>query len=181
MRFSAAVLCCGIATGLAIAGVACDTDNDDDLGAEFMTPLVTPIDATGDGAVPDTPVAGAPRLTPDEGGSGGEGEADPTPFPDDAVVIEVEEVAETQFEPDEFTVGAGEEVNLVLVNNVPITHNLHVFDGDDGDAPTIVETELILGPGEVASETFTAPSEPGEYFFWCDVHATNMTGTMTVE
>jgi plastocyanin len=30
------------------------------------------------------------------------------------------------------------------------------------------------------SVTFTAPAQAGNFFFWCDVHATIMTGTLVV-
>ena len=32
-----------------------------------------------------------------------------------------------------------------------------------------------------ASVTFTTPSAPGDYFFWCDVHLAAMKGTLHVQ
>lgn len=160
---------------IALGVVACDEDDTDgDIGAERPSPMVTAIEGTGDR---ETPVAGAPRLTPGAGGDGGEA----TPFAEDATVIEAAESGETAFEPNEITVTAGEEVSVVFVNNAPVAHNIHFFAGEDETAETLAQSENILGPGESVGVTFTAPSEAGEYFFWCDVHTTNMTGTLIVE
>jgi plastocyanin len=37
----------------------------------------------------------------------------------------------------------------------------------------------VTGP-TTTTYTFTAPSTPGSYFFRCDVHPTQMTGTFVV-
>src|SRR5947199_70732 len=58
-------------------------------------------------------------------------------------------------------------------------HTSHVFDGKGATAPSLFATPLMKGPA-TATFTFTAPSKPGSYFFHCDVHPTQMTGTVTV-
>ena len=39
---------------------------------------------------------------------------------------------------------------------------------------------VVTGPDALESVTITTPEEPGDYYFWCDVHATTMEGTLTV-
>jgi plastocyanin len=76
---------------------------------------------------------------------------------------------------------AGANVTVTYTNNEPgVPHNWHVFNGPDSSAPTLAETQIITGPGTSDSATFTAPTQPGDYFFWCDVHPTIMTGTFVV-
>jgi azurin len=124
----------------------------------------------------------------------------------DAVVIEAND--QLQFSLNEFTVQAGEEVTVTLKNvgTLPketFGHNLVILqmgqdvaefanDGmtasdndyipaDAGDR--IVANTHLLGPGEEATITFTAPSEPGDYPFLCSFpgHYATMNGTMKVE
>ena len=40
--------------------------------------------------------------------------------------------------------------------------------------------ELTAGPGKL-TENFKAPSSPGNYFFRCDAHPDQMTGTFVVK
>lgn len=161
---------------LLAAGIGgCTEDDAGGLGGDVVRPPQgTAIDATGDR---ETPPAGAARLTPGAGG----GDVGPTPFADDATIIQSDDPGRTEFEPDNFRVAPGEDVSVVYVNNTPEGHSLHIFDGDTPDAETLAQTETMVGPGASASVEFTAPSQPGDYFFWCDVHTNLMTGTMTVE
>jgi plastocyanin len=66
-------------------------------------------------------------------------------------------------------------------DEIGVTHTWHVFNGPDSAAPTLAATQLITGPGATDSVTFTAPTQTGDYFFWCDVHPTIMTGTLTLQ
>jgi Copper binding proteins, plastocyanin/azurin family len=61
-----------------------------------------------------------------------------------------------------------------------VPHDWHVFNGPDSSAPTLATTQIITGPGTMASVSFTAPTQSGNYFFLCDVHPTIMTGTLVV-
>lgn len=125
---------------------------------------------------------------------------------DDAIVIEAND--QMQFSVNEFTVEAGEEVTIRLVNvgTLPketFGHNLVVLQmggdvaafanaamtakdneyipADAGDQ--VVANTIMLGPGEEDTITFTAPSEPGDYPFLCSFpgHYATMQGVMTVE
>jgi hypothetical protein len=79
------------------------------------------------------------------------------------------------------TAPAGADVTVTYTNNeAGVPHNWHVFDGPDSSSATLAATQIITGPGTMDSVTFTAPAQAGNFFFWCDVHATIMTGTLVV-
>ena len=87
-------------------------------------------------------------------------------------------VAATGFSPDSFEVKAGAPVTLGVSSTDEYTH---VFMFDD---PSLSAVAVGLGPQETRAITFNAPSEPGEYFFHCDVpgHAARgEVGKMTVK
>jgi plastocyanin len=85
------------------------------------------------------------------------------------------------FDTTTLSAPAGAQVTVTFTNNeVGIPHNWHVFNGPDSSAPTLAATQIITGPGTVDSVTFTAPTQVGSNFFWCDVHPTVMTGSFDV-
>lgn len=83
------------------------------------------------------------------------------------------------FEPTELSAEAGSEVMVRYTNNSTTPHNIHFFEGDDADAPSLGATTPEAGPNSVQTVSFTAPA-PGTYFFQCDVHPAQMTGELTV-
>jgi plastocyanin len=74
----------------------------------------------------------------------------------------------------------GAKVTVQYTNNSTLPHNWHLFNGPDANAPSIVETPEKSGPGDVETVQFTAPTQPGSYFYQCDVHPTVMTGHLVV-
>jgi plastocyanin len=85
------------------------------------------------------------------------------------------------FDTEMLTAIAGAPVSVTFTNNTPgVPHNWHLFDGSDSNAATLAATQIITGPGTTETVSFTAPTQPGDYFFWCDVHTTLMTGTFVV-
>jgi plastocyanin len=84
------------------------------------------------------------------------------------------------FDPTTLTAAAGSQVTVQYTNDSTLPHNWHVFNGADATAPSIAQTPVKTGPGDVASVTFAAPSQPGSYFYVCDVHPTIMTGHLVV-
>jgi plastocyanin len=59
-----------------------------------------------------------------------------------------------------------------------IPHNMAIFQGTDASGAVVFRGDLVTGPGAVDYHVdFPAP---GTYFFHCDVHPTQMTGTITV-
>ncbi len=101
---------------------------------------------------------------------------------------------EFTFVPDAITVKAGEEVTINFENTGTIPHSFAILKpgvtpeevagaSEDEQHEMLVLEMHELTAGESSAETFTAPSEPGEYTFICAVpgHAlAGMTGTLTV-
>jgi plastocyanin len=84
------------------------------------------------------------------------------------------------FQPAELTAPANTLVTVTYSNNTNLAHNIHFFDGSDQNAASLGATQVQTGPNAQDSVTFTTPSQPGDYFFWCDVHQSAMTGTLHV-
>ncbi|WP_292367052.1 PQQ-binding-like beta-propeller repeat protein [Methanoculleus sp. UBA208] len=83
------------------------------------------------------------------------------------------------FDTDTITVPAGAEVTMVFDNqDGGIPHNVAVYNSP-ARAEEIFVGEIITGPAEI-TYTFTAPEEPGTYYFQCDVHP-SMNGDFIVE
>ena len=83
-----------------------------------------------------------------------------------------------EFTPSTITVAPGETVEVQLVNEGSAPHNIE-FELPQGE----VELDQNVQPGNARTLTFTAPSEPGEYRFYCPVgnHAERgMVGTLIV-
>jgi uncharacterized cupredoxin-like copper-binding protein len=79
-----------------------------------------------------------------------------------------------QFQPNQFTIPAGEEITFKSSNNGAVVHNFVIMKlgtsagdfFDDEDAPNVYwETEIV--PGGSTNTTFTAPSDPGDYEVIC--------------
>lgn len=84
------------------------------------------------------------------------------------------------FDTDTITVPAGAEVTVNFDNeDNGIPHNFAVYT-DSSASQSIFVGDTITGP-ETTTYTFTAPSEPGTYFFRCDIHPQQMTGDFIVQ
>jgi plastocyanin len=92
-------------------------------------------------------------------------------------------MSDFQFQPNQFTVPAGQEISFSSTNNGAVVHNFVIMKlgtnagdfFDEEDAPNIYwETELQ--PGSSIGTTFTAPSEPGEYEVICRTEGHIMSG-----
>jgi uncharacterized cupredoxin-like copper-binding protein len=94
------------------------------------------------------------------------------------------------FTPDSYTVPAGKEITLNAVNNGAVQHEFVIFKlganagdkfGDEDEANIYWEVEVL--PGESKTVTFTAPTEPGEYYLTCGIPGhleAGMNGKLTV-
>jgi len=94
------------------------------------------------------------------------------------------------FEPNEFTVPAGQVITVNATNNGAVEHEFVVFKlgmdagesfGDEDEDNIYWEVEVF--PGETSTTTFTAPSEPGEYYVTCGIEGhleAGMVGKLTV-
>lgn len=95
-----------------------------------------------------------------------------------------------QFQPNQFTVPASQEISFRSSNNGAVVHNFVIMKlgtsagpmFDEEDVPNVYwEAELV--PGASTETSFTAPTEPGEYQIVCRTEghiASGMTGTLTV-
>jgi len=85
------------------------------------------------------------------------------------------------FNPAEITVAAGSTVTVNYMNNSNLPHNVDFFNGPDNNSPSLAKSDVGTGPNNAQTVTFTAPTQPGDYFFWCDVHTTTMKGIYHVQ
>jgi plastocyanin len=88
--------------------------------------------------------------------------------------------APLSFDTTTLTAAAGAQVTVQYTNDSSLPHNWHLFDGADANAPSLAQTPIKSGPGDVETVQFTAPTQPGSYFYQCDVHPTMMTGQLVV-
>jgi len=84
------------------------------------------------------------------------------------------------FDKTTLTVPAGSQININFDNkDEGIPHNFAVYT-DSTATQSIFAGQIITGPA-TTTYTFTAPSQPGTYFFRCDVHPTTMIGDFIVQ
>jgi len=85
-------------------------------------------------------------------------------------------MSDYKFTPDAITVPAGETITLNVTNKGFVSHKFVIFKlgttagksfGNE-DAANIYWAFEVL-PGHADSDSFTAPSEPGEYFVTCAI------------
>ena len=95
-----------------------------------------------------------------------------------------------QFQPNQFTVPAGQEITFNSSNNGAVVHNFVIMKKgttagpffDDEDVPNVY-WEVEIQPGGSVDTTFTAPTEPGDYEVVCRTEghiASGMTAKLTV-
>lgn len=75
-------------------------------------------------------------------------------------------------------VQTGEEVSFIFENKDNVTHNFAVYETQDAKQ-VIFRGDALSGPGTI-TYTFTAPDEPGSYYFQCDYHPSTMNGRFIV-
>jgi plastocyanin len=85
---------------------------------------------------------------------------------------------EFSFDQQQITVPAGGQVTIDFRNQGQQPHNFSVYTNQT--AADAIFQGPITNPGATATYTFQAP-DPGEYFFRCDVHPAQMTGTFVVQ
>jgi cytochrome c oxidase subunit 2 len=102
------------------------------------------------------------------------GETPPPPEPGEcATTIELS-AANIAFDTDAIEAPAGEDFCIAFTNDDTVPHDVGIYDGD---------TDLFDGedvPGGESIVYLIPALEPGEYEFICNLHPTDMVGTLTV-
>jgi plastocyanin len=138
-------------------------------GEYFFRCDVHPTDMTGTVTVTEAPPGGEPGGAPGGGGPGGGPGGGGGP-----VSLAARDLA---FSESRIEVPAGSNVEVDFANEGQQPHNFSVYT--DSTAATSLFSGSLVDPGSTTTYTFEAP-DPGEYFFRCDVHPMDMTGTFVV-
>jgi plastocyanin len=138
------------------------------------------------GGSPQASPAGSPQGSPAASPAGspqGSPGGSPAGSPGGGTTFDVvtEQSAPLAFVPNTLTAPANTSITVNYNNNSSIQHNINFFNGPDNTAPSLAKTPVVTGPNAIESVTFTTPAQPGNYYFWCDVHASGMAGTLVVE
>ncbi len=84
------------------------------------------------------------------------------------------------FNTTKITVPAGANIDVNFDNQDQyVPHNFAIYT-DESAKTVIFQGKTITGPAKIIY-TFVAPTNPGTYFFRCDVHPTTMNGQFIVE
>lgn len=78
---------------------------------------------------------------------------------------------------------AGSKVTFDLENVGKVPHNMRIapLDGNFDSAQSVTSVPEIVTPGKSGTLQWSVPSAPGTYKFRCDIHPTEMTGTIVVQ
>jgi plastocyanin len=88
-------------------------------------------------------------------------------------------VKDISFDKEQITLTAGAQTTVELDNqDEGLPHNFAIYQ-DESAETAIFQGDIVEGPN-TTEFAFTAP-DAGTFFFRCDVHPTQMTGTVVVE
>lgn len=145
-------------------------------GVLFMTLALVAAACGGDGGTADGPTANGPTPTGPTA-TGPTADAGGTCEPSGASVeVSAEGIS---FDESCLAAPAGESFTISFTNNdAGIPHNVAIYT-DQSAAESLFVGEIFEG---VDAMTYEAPAlDSGTYFFRCDVHPGQMTGTFVVE
>jgi plastocyanin/mono/diheme cytochrome c family protein len=88
----------------------------------------------------------------------------------------------TAFDCDRITVSAGGQTRVAFENQETVPHNIAFYRSESDLTPVASgsATPVFPGPNQTQELTFGTP-DAGQYFFRCDVHPVQMTGTYIVQ
>jgi plastocyanin len=149
--------------GALLAALAFTACGDDDDTSGDRTPAAT---TAGADAGDETPAATT-------AGSGGNDQTPPAAGGGTSIDVRTQNFA---FDPAEITVPAGEPVtfNFTNADSFPHTFTLYLDEGF---------TQALAGGSatEASPEITVAFADPGDYYFRCEIHPTQMQGELTAE
>jgi plastocyanin len=143
---------------LALALAACGGDDDDD---------------TGDDTGGDATTAAATDEATDEATDA----AEPTDDGGSAVTFVEIDAGDLFFDPEDVEVAAGEDLTFVLANTGALPHTLTIFGDEAFDEQVEGGDTGTVADGAVGE--FVLALDAGDYFFRCQIHPADMTGTIT--
>ena len=113
------------------------------------------------------------------GACGGDDDAGEDDASGDGITIKM---LDNSFKPAEITVSAGTTVTFDLPNIGQVPHNMRIapLDGNYDSPDSVVTDPEIVSPGKSGTIQWKVPTTPGTYKFRCDIHPTEMTGTIQV-
>ena len=86
-------------------------------------------------------------------------------------------ITDFAFSPNSFTVPAGQQISFSAANNGAVQHSFVIMKlgyhvqthFTEADKPNVFWQKLAIQPGQSVTDSFTAPTEPGEYEIVCEV------------
>jgi plastocyanin len=82
------------------------------------------------------------------------------------------------FSTDTLEAASDVPIDLEFDNQDPsVGHNVVIFDGDDENAPVLVQGTVITGPDKATYKVEALPE--GTYFFHCELHPATMVGELS--
>jgi plastocyanin len=91
-----------------------------------------------------------------------------------------EVTTDNKFSQTTFTINHGDQVALTVQNKGAALHNFHVMGGAKNKDGNDVKTPDLVQAGQSVTINFEI-DQPGSYPFQCDVHPTEMKGTLVVK
>ncbi len=83
------------------------------------------------------------------------------------------------FDTSTITLSGGQQSTIAFTNDDGVQHNIAVFPSADDLANPLFRGDLITGPDTI--DYTIPPLDTGQYYFHCDVHPLQMTGTVVVQ
>lgn len=98
----------------------------------------------------------------------------PTPVPGNTLAL-----AGKDIKFDKSTLEAKAGIVVIDFDNQDngVSHNVQVFKGTDASGESVGATDVAAGP---TKQTLTLDLAAGTYYYQCDVHPAQMSGTLTV-
>ena len=128
---------------------------------------------------PTAAPSATPTATPTAAASG-TATASPAATPAVTLQVQTTDANPLAFDPATLEAPANTIVQVDYLNDSALPHDIQFFAGTDATAASLGKTEIVTGPDAPMSVIFTTPAAPGDYYFWCDVHTTAMSGTLHV-